>query len=177
VSPSLPFVLAHDPFELEASVWGALFALLPLGESFAVRRLGVARARLADHRRSLGRVLMLSAREAALRALLRGPALAGSATARRLFPELVHRALGISVPEHAAGALFGPRANAFQRAAAFPLAAELDARLTETHDEDWYRNPRAVAELREGAQRAPEIDAVPERITAGLSILSRRLLG
>jgi hypothetical protein len=175
VSPGLPFVLAHDPLELETAIWGALFALLPFGESFATRKLEVARARLADHRRSLARVLVIAARAASLRARLRGPALVGVTTARKLYPELAERTFGIELPARVAGALFCPERNSPQQALALVLAAELDTRLTEAHDEDWYRNPRAVAELREGAARAPETGFAPERIGAGLRALARRL--
>jgi hypothetical protein len=177
VSPALPFSVAHDPFELEASTWGALFALLPLGDSFAVRQLGVARSRLSDHRRSLARVLLISLREAAFRALLREPSLQGSASARQAFVELGEAEFGFELPARAAGALFCPAPDCWQRFAAFGFALELDRHLTETHDEDWYRNPRAVAELRENAARAPETQVDAKRLARGLETLGRRLGG
>lgn len=173
VSSRLPFVAAHDPFELEAATWGALFALLPFGESFAARRLGVARARLSDHRRALSRVLVISLREAALRALLRAPALEGAL--RRSYQELGERAFRMELPAPSAGALFCPRYDSAQRFAALGLAAELDGRLIETHDEDWYRNPRAVTELRENAAAAPVVEVDRERMQSGLTLLARRL--
>jgi hypothetical protein len=173
-SSSLPFS-ARDPFELEAATWGALFALLPLGESFATRRLGVTRARLADHRRALTRVLLLSVREAAFRALLRAPALEGPAAARRAFQELGERVFRVELPARAAGALLCPKPASVHDFAALALAADLDVRLTETHDDDWYRNPRAVAELREGAAAAPRAEISPEHLASGLATLAKRL--
>ncbi|HEY3495507.1 MAG TPA: hypothetical protein VGK73_12510 [Polyangiaceae bacterium] len=175
VSSALPFAAAEDPYELEASVWGALFALLPFGESFATRRLGVAKNRLGDHRRSLARVYLIGARAAAMRALSRSAALAGERSARKSFRELGERAFTLELPPNAAGALFCPEPDSPQRFAALALAAELERRLTETHDEDWYRNPRAVAELREEAARAPETEIAPERLKTGLQLLGERL--
>lgn len=160
-SSAQPFVLARDPYGLERATHGALFALLPAKESFARRKLGVMPTGMNDHRRSLARVLLVAAREAALRVSLRAPALAGASTLLRAYPELGEQALGVELHPALIGVVFTPRPGDAQRFAGLLLAAALDARLTEAHDDDWFRNPRAVEELREAA-RTPA-DTVADR--------------
>lgn len=173
---SLPFVLGHEPYGLERQTYGALFALLPFGESFAKKKLGVPRSRQAEQQRALGALLLLGAREAALRALLRAPLLTGTKAATDAYAELGDRALGVELPPEAVGVLFSPPFNAIQRFAAILLAAEHDARFIREHDEDWYRNPRAIEELRENARSAPVTMADPERLSAGGTSLAARLI-
>lgn len=153
-SPSLPFVTSHDPFDLRGATFGALFALVPAGESFARRKLGVARTRLSDYRRDLARVLLVGARTSALRIMLGEPTLAGAETLRRDYPELVFRALGVELAPRAAAVLVRSRVSDPERFAGLLLAAMQVKRLENIHDEDWYRNPRAVEELRETARHA-----------------------
>jgi hypothetical protein len=176
VRESLPFVLAHEPYALERQTYGALFALLPFGESFGKKKLGVPRSRQPEQQRALGSILLLGAREAALRALLRAPLLVGTKAAADAYAELGDRALSLELPPEAVGLVFSPPANALQRFAAILLAAEHDARFIQEHDEDWYRNPRALEELREGARLPPVTAADPERMSAGCTSLSARLI-
>jgi hypothetical protein len=119
---------------------------------------------------------LLGAREAALRALLRAPLLVGTKAAADAYAELGDRALSLELPPEAVGLVFSPPTNALQRFAAILLAAEHDARFVQEHDEDWYRNPRAIEELREGARLAPVAAADPERLSAGAESLSARLI-
>ena len=64
------------------------------------------------------------------------------------FEELSQRCLGEPLPPRAAGSLFRLHADDGQRFAGLLLAAELADTLTRTHDDDWFRNPRAAEELR-----------------------------
>jgi hypothetical protein len=162
-----PFVLGHDPYGLDRATFGALFAALPCAESFARRELGVFPAGSKDHRRTLSQVLLVASREAALRVLLRSPALAGRRRLEEAYPELTHAALGLELPKAAFGVLFTPRPGDAQRFAGILLAAELDAHLIEAHDEDWYRNPRAVEELRETARIPGVVVADAEELGRG----------
>jgi hypothetical protein len=156
----LPFVLAHEPFDLRGERFSALLALVPFGESFARRKLDVTRQRFAEHRRVLSRVALVAARGLALRVLLRKPTLAGPRALGEAYPELVFRALRVEVAPHAAGVLFRARVSDPARFVGLLAAADERARLERAHDEDWYRNPRAVAELRETAkQSASELPA------------------
>ena len=172
---SLPFALAHDPFDLAGSTHGALFALVPLGESFAKRKLEVARARLADHRRHVSRVLLVGARVLALRTMLRDPTHRGKEALVREYPELVFRCLGVELGAEAATLLFRSRVSDPTRFAGLLLGAERARRLEDVHDEDWYRNPRAVDELRETARLAVERKASSDALEAGSRELERHL--
>jgi hypothetical protein len=156
VSRSLPFVTSHDPFDLRGATFGALFALVPSGESFARRKLGVARSRLSDHRRELARVLLVGARTSALRVLLREATSGGSETLRRAYPELTLRALGVELTPRAAAVLVRSRVSDPERFAGLLGAVARAKRFQNVHDEDWYRNPRAVEELRETARHASD---------------------
>jgi hypothetical protein len=154
VPASRLFATSHDPFDLGGATFGALFGLVPAGDSFARRQLGVARSRLSDHRRELARVLLVAARTSALRVQLREPTLAGAATLRRAYPELAFRALRVELPPHAAGVLVRSRVSDLERFAGLLIAVAKAKHLENVHDEDWYRNPRAVEELRETARHA-----------------------
>jgi hypothetical protein len=165
-------VLARDPYGLERATFGALFALLPMKESFARRRLGIAPSSLSDHHRSLAHVLLVALRESALRVSLRAPALDGGSTLVRSYPELAEQALGIELHPSLLGVLFTPRSGDAQRLAALPLAAALDHRLTESHDDDWFRNPRALEELRESARAPAETVAEQADLERGTELLT-----
>jgi hypothetical protein len=162
-----PFVLGHDPYGLDRATFGALFAALPCAESFARRELAVSAAGSRDHQRTLSQVLLVASREAALRVLLRAPALAGRKRLEETYPELTHAALGIELPPTAFGVLFTPCPGDAQRFAGILLAVELDAHLIEAHDDDWYRNPRAVEELRETARMNAQVVAEPQELERG----------
>jgi hypothetical protein len=57
------------------------------------------------------------------------------------------------------------------------LLAPLRAReLTESHDEDWFRNPRGVDQLRSEAALPPQCEVSPEELRAGAAALHRTLL-
>ena len=170
-----PFVLARDPYGLERATLGSLFALLPIKESFARRHLGVAPTSLSDHRRSLARVLLVELREAALRVSLRAPALSGGSTLLRAYPELGDQALGVELHPSLLGVVFTSRSGDAQRFAALLIAASLDQRLTEAHDEDWFRNPRAVEELRETARAPAPVVADKEELERGAALLTNWL--
>ena len=172
---SQPFVLARNPYGLERATFGALFALLPANESFARRRLGVAGAAAGDHRRSLARVLLIAGREAALRVALRAPSFEGTRALTRAYSELAHEWLGIELDPALLGVVFTPRPGDAQRFAALLLAAGLAERLVETHDEDWFRNPRAVEELREAARAPAATRAEAAELEAGASALTKWL--
>jgi hypothetical protein len=174
-SPSLPFAVAHDPSDLPGKTLGALFALVPFGESFALRKLGVSRARLRDHQRDIRRSLLVGARGLALRVLLRGPTLAGAETLRRAYPELVFEAIGVELPATAAAVLFRSHVSDPERFGGLLLAAGRARELRDTHDEDWYRNPRAVAELRETSRERALNDGLEASLERGRTELAQLL--
>jgi hypothetical protein len=127
---------------------------------------------MSDHRRSLARVLLVELREAALRLSLRAPALSGGSTLLRAYPELGDQALGVELHPSLLGVIFTPRSGDAQRFAARLIAVAVDHRLTEAHDDDWFRNPRAVEELREAARAPAPIVAEKEELERGAGLLS-----
>lgn len=143
-----PFVVAHDPFGLRRFSCGALFSLLPLSRPHARRVRGLSPSRLSDQLRVLSRVVMLESRRAALRVVLREHALHSSKELMAAFEALTHEALGVALPPRLAGAVLRLHADDAQRFAGLLLASVRRERLTEEHDDDWYRNPRATEELR-----------------------------
>jgi hypothetical protein len=172
VANTQPFVLALDPYGLERATLGSLFALLPIKESFARRHLGVALTGMSDHRRSLARVLLVALRASALRVSLRAPALTGGSTLLRAYSELGDQALGVELHPSLLGIIFTPRSGDAQRFAALLSAASLDQRLTEAHDDDWFRNPRAIEELREAARDPAPTIADKEALDRGAALLT-----
>jgi hypothetical protein len=174
-SPSLPFAVAHDPSDLPGKTLGALLALVPFGESFALRKLGVSRARLRDHERDLRRALLVGSRGLALRVLLRAPTLAGAETLRRAYPERAFEAIGVELPTSAAAVLFRSRVSDPARFAGLLLATHRARELRDVHDEDWYRNPRAVDEVRETSRQRALNDAREASLERGRAELAQLL--
>jgi len=84
-----------------------------------------------------------------------------------LAEEHLARAFRIAARPDAAGALFRPHADDQQRFAGLLLAGAEAARMREHHEEDWYRNPRAVEQLRDEAHLSPERTTTEAALTAG----------
>jgi hypothetical protein len=104
---------------------------------------------------------------------LRDATLEGAGALRHAFPELVHLALGVELRPSAAGVLVRSRVSDPVRFAALLVAAEYAARLESTYDEDWYRNPRAVEEVRENARQRPERSVADGTLDGGAHELAR----
>lgn len=174
-----PYCLAHDPFGLSRAEHGALLASVALTPAFLRQRLNLGRERAQRHARALAQAALLHTRLLALRVLTEGAALQGPHALRESFVEHATLALGFEPPPSAAGLLFRPRLGDAQRLAGVWLAAEHAERLTEEHDEDWFRNPRAIEQLRAEARRAPDVRVSPERLDTGaaawLEVLSAPL--
>lgn len=170
-----PFVVAHDPYGLRRRTMGALFGTLPASSAFARRALGVDGARLVDHRRALSRALLVASRIAALRLVLRGPALSGRRAFREAFEGEAHRELGIALPATAAGTVFQLHDDDAQRFAGLLLAARTAAALRDKNDEDWYRNPRTVEQLRDEGKLSPDPNTTDAALTAGATALEAAL--
>jgi len=143
-----PFVLSTDVFDLQRSTVGALFGALPLSPAFATRRLGLGPNHVRDQQRALAQSALVDLRVAAFRVLLRELLLGGKRKLQRELPELSDGALGFELPESVAGVFIRVRPRDNQRFAGALLAASRHETLLHTHDEDWFRNPRAIAELR-----------------------------
>jgi len=170
-----PFVLARDPYGFDRATFGALFALLPANDAFARGVLGVGAPGAADHRRSLARVLLVASREAALRALLHDASFAGRRALERAYSEQSFDALGVELGPSGFGVVFTPRPSDPARLAGLFVATDFAARLVDEHDEDWYRNPRAVEEIRETGRLPAATTPEPEALERGSNALLRSI--
>lgn len=170
-----PFVVARDPYGLARLSAGALFACLPLIRPFAERELGLGGQALDRHRRALSRVVLLEARALGMRASLLPVAYDGGERLREAFEQQTTRWLGLRLPASAAGTLFRARVDDAQRFVAIFAAADRARRLRDAHDEDWYRNPRAVEQLRAEAALPPEHTMRRATIDRGARVLLEEL--
>jgi hypothetical protein len=171
----MPFVLAHDPYHLHEHKFGAVFGLLPLLPEFIKMRLGLARSRARDHVRALAGAALIESRALALRVLLRAAALHSESSLGEAFEHWTRRALGFRLDAPLAGAVFRLRFDDAQRLTGLMLAASLGQRLLETHDEDWFRNPRAIDELRTEASAPGAATVASEQLAQGARALLRSL--
>jgi hypothetical protein len=170
-----PFVIAHDPYGLGRHEAAALFSLLPLNARFASRHLDVSSRALADVQRRLAQIWLLDLAVAAFRVRLRQPALTSERAFREAFAELAHDDLGLVLPETAAGALFPLGVEDEQALLGRLFATARAEALVEAHDEDWFRNPRAIDQLRAEARMPPTAQGDPERVARALALTSARL--
>ena len=171
-----PFVLATDVFDLRRDSVGALLGLLPLSPAFASRQLAVGPSRVRDQQRTLAHAALVELRVAAFRVLLRALFLRGSKSLASELPELSHRALGFELPAEVAGVFIRVRPRDSQRFAGALLASARHEQLVQQHDEDWFRNPRAIAELRAELNEPASAEPNRERLNAGARAFQARLL-
>jgi hypothetical protein len=171
-----PFVIAHDPYGLRRRTYGALFAMLPLEPAFARRKLALNGDKLRVHQRALARTVLIELRHVGLLLLLRGAALEGTARARSRYQELTEQVIGAALPASTAGVVLRIRTDADQRFCGMLLAAARAERLISEHDEDWFRNPRAVDELRSELDLSPPVSVTREELELGADLAYRRLL-
>ncbi|MEO8177607.1 MAG: hypothetical protein ABI895_02135 [Deltaproteobacteria bacterium] len=170
-----PFVVAHDPYGAKRHEATALFALLPLNPQFLLRHLQVPRTALPDVQRQLAQLWLIDLGQAAFRLRLRPHALASERAFRETFSELANRDLAVSLPPGVAGALFQLDVEDEQRLLGRLLAVERARELTDAHDEDWFRNPRAIEQLRAEAHRPPAVRVEIGRVEAAVDETTRRL--
>jgi hypothetical protein len=167
-----PFVVAHDPYGLGRRVVGALFGTLPLNPEFARRRLSMAAHASSGYLRVLGRVVLVEARKAALSVLLRAALLRQGGDAAEELPPLSQQALGVSLRPEWCGALIRLHVDTPQRFAGILLAASRVTELIQQHDSDWFRNPRAIEQVRAETSMPPKVRVDREALTRGGQALS-----
>lgn len=170
-----PFVIACDPYGLDECRHGFALAQLLLSPAFLHRHLDCARNRVRDVRRQLAVIYLAELRWRALKVLLRKPALDGASAWKEQHQELTSRVLGRELPAAAAGLL--PRLDPQdpQRLLGALQGAALQRRLREIYDEDWYRNPRAIDQLRSEAARPPAVTVEPETALQALRAYAEEL--
>ena len=176
LSPSSqPFCIAFDAFGLSRAEYGALFAGVVTQPTFLKRQLGLGKDRSLTHARALSRSALLFARFLALRVLQDAASLEGPEALREAFAEHAALALGFELPPEAAGLFFRPRIGDAQRFSGLLLAATRAEQLASEHDDDWFRNPRAIEQLRAEARVTPAVTCTKEALTAGAKTLTRSL--
>lgn len=166
-----PFCIAHDAFGLERRRHGALLALLFMNGEFLRRRLGGSKNGVLAARRSLATSLLVATRLAAFRVLLRQAALRGGKRLEETFDSELPRVCRVELPRPAAGVFIRLHEDDPQRFAGTLLGAHSTLLLTDNHDEDWFRNPRAIDQLRSEAQRPPEHHAGEVELDSGARVL------
>ncbi len=166
-----PFVIAHDPQRFTDYTHGACFALLLLNPAFLRVRLDVGRDSSRDTLRAFARCALLEIARRALKVQLRGPALQGEKPFRQHFTELVGYRLGADVSPSLAGVWLRLSNDDAQRFFAVALAARRVASLVEAHDEDWFRNPRAIEQLRSEAELPPRDSVEPDEVRESFGAL------
>jgi len=131
-----PFPLAEDPHFVAAHRTGGLFALAVASPPFLVRELGASRAGAVDTSKALHTSLLFALRARAFAWLV---AVEG-------VTERVRELDAATFGPHAALDFLAPRPHDDEPArwyAALTTHAA-HAELVATHDDDWYRNPRAA---------------------------------
>lgn len=170
-----PFVIAHDPYGLRRREVGARFAMLALNPAFATHKLRLSGPRLEHHLRATQRTLLLESRIAALRVLLRKPALTGATAFNQAFEEYSALVFGEPLDARLSATLFSLHVDDVQRFCGLFLAAASSAALREAHDFDWFRNPRGIDQVRADAAIPPRHTLDAEQGAAGLDALKQLL--
>lgn len=170
-----PFVVAHDRGHLSAHAHAALFCSLVADTAFLQKQLGLSGDELARARRAYRLALLCWVRLAAARAELRQAALRGGPAVREAHAELLAELTGRELPSELTLGLFRLEVLEGPRLAGWFLAAARREELTNLHDEDWFRNPRAVEQLREEARLVPRRAASAEELERGRAAFEKWL--
>jgi hypothetical protein len=150
------FVVAHDPFGVRVHTHAALFAGLLLNPSFVKRHLRADPIRWRAAQRPLWRAVLLESRARAFKVLMADAAQRGWSALQEAFLGEAVRCFGFSVPPSAAGALLRAQEDSAATLAAMMAASAQAEALACAHDEDWFRNPRAIDQLRSEAVLPPQ---------------------
>ncbi len=142
-----PFVIAHDPWNLPEHRLGCLLASLPANDDWQQRMLGQRKDRARAQSRALSLTLLQASRELCLRLKLRSPAIKSSDALRSAFAEQTSAVFGFEFPQEFAGQWPRIRDDDPQRLLGLWQGLSDHARLIQSYDVDWYRNPRAIHAL------------------------------
>lgn len=170
-----PFVVACDPLSLGEHTTGWLFTSLLSSPTFQRRHLEGSPTKQRDINRHWGLVGVHELRVRAVRVLTRQALLSDHRERPGLLTALGERAWGEPLPDDLVGVFPQLRADDAQRFYAVALGTSLNDAMVEAHDEDWYRNPRAVDELRANAARPCEVHVATDTVRHGLQRYVQRL--
>lgn len=159
-SRSMPFAIAREPGFVGAHRLAFVFGALVVDPAFHVRMLGVGERIALAQARLLTGTALLEARLHAARVLLGDDQ---TPATRELFEEVSTRLFGSPLDPKLRGAWPRARDDEPARWVALLEAGPLRESLRQRFDVDWFRNPRAWADLRaQGAvpSREPIDDSV-----------------
>jgi hypothetical protein len=139
-----PFVIAHDPLKLAEHRLGALLASLSLNTNWQTRILGLRKDNAEDQVRDLARSVLYGSRGLCLKVRLRSAAIESETSLKTAYAEHLIDIFGCELPHNFAGVLPRIALHDAQRLLGLWWGLSDHARLIQTFDEDWYRNPRAI---------------------------------
>lgn len=148
-SSSHPFVLAHEPYDLAGHRLGALVASLVLSPAWHRRVLGVREDRARAQVRALATSFVAHGHALCLRVLSAHAARTSVAALRLAFSQVQQEHFGFELPSALAGVVPQIQLGDAQRLLGFWWGLADHARLRQSFDSDWFRNPRAVEMLLE----------------------------
>ncbi len=175
-SRTLPLALSRTPHGLEDRTTGALFARWFGEGAFQSRVLGLTRAEQSRAGRQAATILAHRLLRCALAAALLPDLLDDRPReVRSTWEELARPVFGVALAPGLVGLVPRVESSAPTALAAFGLAALLALELRERFDEDCFRNPRTVEELRHRRSSSPALVADPGEVERGLGLLVRWL--
>jgi hypothetical protein len=128
-----------------------------------------------DVRRALGIVLLFDLRQRAATLLLTRAAQAGSKALSETHERVSEQLFGVPLSDKLAGSTPRLRENAEARLVGGLLGLEFNDALITEHDEDWFRNPRAVEHARALAALPPAVTVSVARAEAAWDRWNQRL--
>jgi hypothetical protein len=171
-----PFAIANDPWHLPEYKLGCLLASLALNEDWQRRVLGLPKDHAKSQARALSRSVLQASRDLCLKVRLREAAIQSANVLRSTFVEQSAAVFGFESPELFAGQLPRIRCDDAQHLLGLWLGLTDHACLIQTFDEDWYRNPRAIATVLGQLSEINELPAAPKLIDEQLPIAARWLV-
>jgi hypothetical protein len=170
-----PFCISVDPYHLPRHQSGAMLASLSLNEPFLSRKMSTDRAGARELQRQLAWVWLQALCWRAIKVLLRP--LAQESTDRYTggVSDWCGERLALDVPRTMAGALLPLDAEDESRFLGSCLGYAESAALIESHDEDWFRHPRAIEQLRAEHQRPSQTRCTPPQVERAIDLLCRKL--
>jgi hypothetical protein len=172
---SQPFVVAHDPNGLLRRTVGALLGSLPRSPLFLSRALDLSRSRAGGQIRHFAVASLIHVRLAALACLVRAKIRSEAQLTRTEYDALSEDVIGFALPASLCGVLPRLHADSGQRLLGPLLCALWSDRLVAEYDEDWFRNPRGIAAVRERIDAVPETASTAEQAELAVNAYVNRL--
>jgi len=170
-----PFVMTHDPYGLKRRTFGAFFGTLLATPAFLKHSLDLSPRTIRAHRQALSLTLLAYSRALAFAIVLRPLALSGPRALGHKIEDLAYDTLGFPLKLDAFGASFRLHVDDAQRFSGLLLGHRKLLQMIELHNDDFFRNPKAIDQLRSEAPRVPETETDVESLQEGARLLLRSL--